>query len=338
MIARIHIQNYKCFPDLTVDLQPFNVLIGPNDSGKTAFLQAINVIDRIASQGIGHWGGDTFGTKQQISWRNDPSSTVVIEGSYGNRPEGVTSVVSVGSDTGNEDPQVYCDIIVSGEQVSPASDRLRFCSIYEEYFGSQAMFLLSPSDLRSSSRLSERMGPTGKGLASFLDEMLREDRKAFIEMEREFYKRSGYSNLRISSDGGELSLVFQTNHGEQLQSQLVSDGVMLTLAYLAICYQPNPPKILLLEEPEKGVHHGSLEKTVTTLRSLCEDKGVQIILTTHSPYLLDLVEPEEVLAFRKGDDGAVKAKRMTAYKDVQKLQKHFKPGEIWAMLSEKEGI
>ncbi len=41
MIDKIHIQNFKCLRDVEVELGPFNVLIGPNDSGKTSFLEAI---------------------------------------------------------------------------------------------------------------------------------------------------------------------------------------------------------------------------------------------------------------------------------------------------------
>ena len=40
----MHIQNFKCFKDFDIELGPFNVLVGPNDSGKTAFLQAIRLV------------------------------------------------------------------------------------------------------------------------------------------------------------------------------------------------------------------------------------------------------------------------------------------------------
>ena len=41
MITSMHIENFKCFKHFDIDLGPFNVLVGPNDSGKTAFLPAV---------------------------------------------------------------------------------------------------------------------------------------------------------------------------------------------------------------------------------------------------------------------------------------------------------
>jgi predicted ATPase len=95
------------------------------------------------------------------------------------------------------------------------------------------------------------------------------------------------------------------------------------------------PGILLVEEPENGVHHASLKDIVGTLKQLTQEKGVQVILTTHSPYLLDHVEPQDVHVFRKDEEGAVHARRLSEYPDVQNLKKHFMTGEIWTGLNEE---
>jgi predicted ATPase len=129
---------------------------------------------------------------------------------------------------------------------------------------------------------------------------------------------------------------FQTVKGETLGAESVSDGVMFSLAFIAIAHQPRPPQVLLIEEPETGVHHASLKEIVRTLKHLSDDKGVQVILTTHSPYLLDHVEPEEVFVFSKGEDGAVRAKKFSDHPDVETLRKHFKTGELWTGFDEKD--
>lgn len=57
MITRIRIRNFRSFRNTTVNLKPFNVLVGPNDSGKSNFLDAFNVLRRMM------WGmklGDVF--------------------------------------------------------------------------------------------------------------------------------------------------------------------------------------------------------------------------------------------------------------------------------------
>ena len=46
MITRFHVQNYKALRDVTLDLTPMHVLIGPNDAGKTSILEAITALCR----------------------------------------------------------------------------------------------------------------------------------------------------------------------------------------------------------------------------------------------------------------------------------------------------
>ena len=62
MIDRIHIQNFKCLRDVEVELGAFNVLIGPNDSGKTSFLEAIRWLacsDSLQSRAVFFWKKQT---------------------------------------------------------------------------------------------------------------------------------------------------------------------------------------------------------------------------------------------------------------------------------------
>ena len=49
MIKQVHIQNFKCLRDVTVELEPFTVLIGPNDSGKSSFLQSLQLLTKALS-------------------------------------------------------------------------------------------------------------------------------------------------------------------------------------------------------------------------------------------------------------------------------------------------
>jgi predicted ATP-dependent endonuclease of OLD family len=97
--------------------------------------------------------------------------------------------------------------------------------------------------------------------------------------------------------------------------------------------------MLLIEEPETGVHHASLKDIVETLKQLSTEKGVQVILTTHSPYLLDHVEAENVHVFTKDpEEGAVHAKRLSEFEDVADMKSHFMSGEIWSILAEAHKI
>jgi predicted ATP-binding protein involved in virulence len=63
-----------------------------------------------------------------------------------------------------------------------------------------------------------------------------------------------------------------------------------------------------------------------------------VILTTHSPYLLDLVNPEQVKVFSKQQDGTVEARTMSDHQEVRDMTKHFMSGTIWTELGEERII
>ncbi|PYT10092.1 MAG: ATPase, partial [Acidobacteria bacterium] len=90
----------------------------------------------------------------------------------------------------------------------------------------------------------------------------------------------------------------------QIPATELSQGTLLALAILTLTYIPNPPSIVCLEEPDRGIHPRLLRDVRDALYRLSypENYGerrdpVQVIATTHSPYLLDLFKdhPEEVV-------------------------------------------
>src|SRR5690349_16954629 len=78
MLERIHIENYKCLRDVTVDLGDFTILIGPNDSGKSSFLEVIQTLSRLVQPNHPNFfgGGHSPAT---LVWRKDVGRYIVIE-------------------------------------------------------------------------------------------------------------------------------------------------------------------------------------------------------------------------------------------------------------------
>ena len=96
-------------------------------------------------------------------------------------------------------------------------------------------------------------------------------------------------------------LTLQYDTGVEVPSWTASDGTMRLLALTLLAYLPDNRDIHLLEEPENGVHPLALEGIRDSLWSAYD---AQVLATTHSPALLGLVEPSEVLCFGKNEDGA----------------------------------
>ena len=123
----------------------------------------------------------------------------------------------------------------------------------------------------------------------------------------------GIAHVPILQDLEEAKVVWITGQSlyfelkgskHRVPASLMSDGVLLVLGYLTLAYTNRPPAILLIEEPENGIHPKLLKFVVEVLRGMSrgldqDTPPVQIILTTHSPYLLDATIPEEVYIFQK---------------------------------------
>ena len=338
MITKVHIENFKCFKDFDIELGPFNVLIGPNDSGKSAFVEAIRVAACVRPD-------------QVCSRERFPDELAAVLGPSCVWRQQMDSEIRITVDAGEEESVDQVFRITSKGGTSFASDVVGPPAMPEELpkdwkgqmftrcIGSVGYYRLAPDALRQHSTLDKRMTWQGEGFPTFLDDILREDRDAFMRLENQFYERfPHYEKIIIDKQKSSLVLCFRTARGEKLPAESVSDGVMLSLAFLAISNCPNPPRVVLVEEPENRVHHASLKEIVVTLRDLCEKKRVQVIMTTHSPYLLDCVDPEEVRVFAKGEDGAVNAVNLSGYPEVDDLKKHFMTGEIWTELDEAEVV
>jgi len=88
-------------------------------------------------------------------------------------------------------------------------------------------------------------------------------------------------------------------------SQQMSDGTLKVFAYLLLLEDPDPPPFLCVEEPENGLYHKLLEALAREFRAHASNQksGSQVFVTTHQPYLVDALEPNEVWILEKGSNG-----------------------------------
>lgn len=95
-------------------------------------------------------------------------------------------------------------------------------------------------------------------------------------------------------------LMVRYANGIEVPSWNLSEGTLRLLALTLLAYIPDFQGVCLIEEPENGVHPAALETIYQSLSSIYEG---QVLLATHSPMLLALAKPEELLCFRRTDEG-----------------------------------
>ena len=107
------------------------------------------------------------------------------------------------------------------------------------------------------------------------------------------------------SEDGRLLIQFNDRgYKEPFYAKDMSDGTLKMFAYLLLLEDPDPAPLVGIEEPENGLHHQLLEPLAHEMkRHAARRKGPQIVLTTHSPYLVDALLPEEVWILEKDERG-----------------------------------
>ena len=173
------------------------------------------------------------------------------------------------------------------------------------------------------------LGPAGEKLAAILHRMSNEDRDSISRDLRAIVP--GLREIRTTKLPIEDTLAFQIVE-DKLKAAInpasVSDGTVRLLALLVVTtWSVQDSSLITIEEPENGVHPHLAEYLVEILRSASERS--QVIVTTHSPALLDHLEPQEVILCDKGD-GFTKLQRASTVADIDHFRKHFSLGELWS--------
>ncbi len=111
-----------------------------------------------------------------------------------------------------------------------------------------------------------------------------------------------------------------------MKPQNISDGTLRLLAFIVALY--SGASLVAFEEPENRIHPYLLE----TLVDLARKAPCQVIITTHSPYLLDHVKPEEVYVVEKPGTETI-VKKLSKTKEVHAVKKLLEEGgtlgEAW---------
>jgi predicted ATPase len=112
----------------------------------------------------------------------------------------------------------------------------------------------------------------------------------------------------------------------------MSDGTLKVFAYLLLMEDPEPPPFICIEEPENGLYHKLLESLASELRSHATGKrnAPQVFVTTHQPYFVDALQPNEVWVLKKGADGFSRITRASGIALVNKMVEQGLPlGGLW---------
>jgi len=177
----------------------------------------------------------------------------------------------------------------------------------------------------------ERLSPTGSNLANVI-QYLREQHPQRLETIFSTLRRRIPQIEKVKAEvlqDSRLLLSFKdAPFSTPVLSRFVSDGTLKMLAYLTILYDPEPPRLIGMEEPENYLHPRLLPELAEECQQAAE--RTQLIVTTHSPFFINPLSAKEVWVLYRGKDGYTQTRSINEMPGIQEfLQQGATLGELW---------
>jgi predicted ATPase len=177
----------------------------------------------------------------------------------------------------------------------------------------------------------ERLSPTGDNLPNVI-QYLKEDHPQRLESILQTLSRRiprlEKVEASIMPNGQLLLQIKDAPFQSPILAKFASDGTLKMLAYLTILYDPSPPQLVGIEEPENHLHPRLLPELAEECRAATA--STQLMVTTHSPFFVDGLKPEEVWVLYRDENGFTQAKRTSEMQGVEEfIQNGALLGQLW---------
>lgn len=325
MIKSVEFHNFRVLRKTILPLSPFTLIVGPNGSGKTTTLQAL--------QGAARPGDFQYDRIATAGLQKDARAIVQIVINWGERDEGLKTTVrwnlSGTSHPSHQGPGGHPPSHERQQSLNHKLGRIRIYSL-------EANAIAAPVTLIPA----VEMGHNGVNLAGVLDRLRDQEPERFKTLNEELGRwLPEFDQILFDTPGkGQRAISLRMREGHhKIQATDLSQGTLLALAILTLAYLPDPPAIVCFEEPDRGIHPRLLRDVRDALYRLSYPKSfgerrepVQLVATTHSPYFLDLFKdhPEEVvIAKRVGLEAQFE--RLSDLPDLQELLEDAHLGDVW---------
>ena len=336
-VEEMQIRDYGCIRNATFRFTPLHALIGPNDSGKSTVLRALKTLSFLISDGLTEEQRRTLLRAIESSKGEGPRMAVSTatmtwavdftpKATYGWRSfrRGGTPGVSEISTPFHYGLPAW---LYDWGGLKPAPEIIRALE-NAQTLRLEPDALRAPHSLIPDSEPLRFVDERGTGLPALYDAILARDLRAYQAINAEL--------CRLFPDVESIRLVTVDKHtkgigvrlvdGTFVPADLMSEGLLYYLAFAVLPYLA-PTSLLLVEEPENGLHPARIAEVVGVLRAI--SRKTQVILATHSPLVVNELAPDEVTVVTRNREHGTRA---TVLKDVPRFEERSKVyalGELW---------
>jgi predicted ATPase len=168
----------------------------------------------------------------------------------------------------------------------------------------------------------ERLSKTGSNLANVVQYMNEQHPERLQSIFKQLQQRVPRIDKVLAEpmpDGRLLLEIKDAPFDQPILARFASDGTLKMLAYLLVLHDPEPPRFIGIEEPENFLHPRLLQGLAEECRSATSRS--QLLVTTHSPFFLNAVQPDEVRVLYRDDSGYTQTIRASDIKGIPEFIK-----------------
>ena len=364
MLERMTLRNFKGHRESVVDFRPLTILAGPNGSGKTSVLDAVHLLGQLYFKtGSELFRGPHAPDALVRRVAGIEGFSLLAKGTSGGSSrslflDAVTEQEPFFSEEGDQIPHAkwYFPRTLGTEgqeQLFPDGPQSLAQTGQGEHWPELRNTVLLRLDARRVAASSPgnphaRVAFDGSNTATVLANLKLTDEARFERIVADVARvvpqvervRAIPTSVR-SADSSEAGfrLVFDVRGGTDVPATSISEGTLATVALMTILNGPRPPRTILLDDVDEALHPSAQARLMKILIGLTTSPNpVQVVATSHSPYILDCVEPDAVEVFAIRDDGTAAVRCLAQHPEAMRYKGALSAGQLWTLDDEHSWV
>lgn len=352
MVHKIEIKGYKSIKEASVELGHINLLIGGNGIGKSNFVSTFSLINHIYEQRLQSFVMERGGADALLYMGQKETDKIELDIYFSDRDREphnrfiaklrnaenslyIDSISTAFFSTNQWHERIYQDV---------PSTESNFKNIYfwQTYLVKRLIESIkiyhfhdtgdkSPMKRKSKVEDNRSLRANGDNIAAFLYYIQEKHPEHFYRIEHmvrsvsPFFEGFSLMPSQLNEEDIELRWKQKGAKDQYFNAYQLSDGTLRFICLVTLLLQPNLPEIIIIDEPELGLHPFAISKLAALIQQISEE--TQVIVTTQSVELINHFEPKDLIVVDV-EDGATSFKRLNNEELVDWLEE-YTLGEIW---------
>jgi len=344
MIERIIIENYKSIRKVDLYLRPINILIGANGAGKSNFISFFELANRVFTGEIEQYSKKKLASNllyrglkysDHISGLLDFDNIRVYRFNLTPQQDESLNRTQVGFRLNlHENPNKNYDQWHESSSSMAWRDNLDKLTI--NYLDSFRIYHFhdtsDTSPMKQSGPLDDNhyLRSDAGNLSAFLYVLQEKHPQHFRRIEMTirsiapFFEKFDLKPRNLNPD--QIKMEWKERDSDMyMDAHNLSDGTLRFIALAALMLQPDPPKTIIIDEPELGLHPFAIHKLAALIKKVSAQS--QVIISTQSVELVNQFDPEDVITVDRAENQSV-FHRLDS-KNLYRWLEEFSLGDIW---------